>query len=174
MFSLPLHFSPIYVSREPPRAFSSGRGAPAGISLREPAAWLAQHSQFTPRGGFSFVTAPSGLRSADGTRTHDCAPTNASGAHSIKVLIELFQKFAGQGQSPCRSPQRAKLPSVLFREERGLEKVPLFKGATFSIPNSIREADTSLETFKRTCDHDMHSGIHIYMQNRHTKLTYKT
>ena len=38
----------------------SGRGAPAGIFLREPVAWLSPHSQFTPRGGFSIVTAPSG------------------------------------------------------------------------------------------------------------------
>ena len=44
---------------------------------------------------------------------------------SIKVLIELFQKFAGRGQRPRRDPQIAKLPSVQFREEKGLGKAPL-------------------------------------------------
>ena len=29
---------------------------------------------------------------------------------AVKVLIKLFQKFAGQGQSPCRRPQTAKHP----------------------------------------------------------------
>jgi hypothetical protein len=31
----------------------------------------------------------------------------------FEVLIELFQKFAGQGQRPCRPPQRAKLSFAL-------------------------------------------------------------
>ena len=44
---------------EPPLAFSSGRGAPAGISLREPAALLS-HVSFLHAAirGFCGVTAP--------------------------------------------------------------------------------------------------------------------
>jgi len=34
----------------------------------------------------------------------------ASDNSSEKVLIKLFQKFAGQGQRPCRRPQTAKPP----------------------------------------------------------------
>ena len=30
----------------------------------------------------------------------------------IKVLIELFQKFAGQGQRPCRCPQTSEHPRL--------------------------------------------------------------
>ena len=63
---------------------------------------------------------------------------------SIKVLIELFQKFAGRGQRPRRDPQIAKLPSV--QELGGLGD--LRKKSPFL--NNIRKADTSLRTCKRT------------------------
>ena len=36
----------------------------------------------------------------------------------IKVLAELFQKLAGQGQHPCRTPQSAELPYRSIKEKR--------------------------------------------------------
>ena len=52
---------------------------------------------------------------------------------SIKVLIELFQKFAeSRGRASGRPSQRAKHPSVLFREEKGLGKAPLYKRGSLS------------------------------------------
>ena len=135
------------------------RAVPAAVILREPAAWLAQHSQYTPRGGFSIVTAPS------------AAPNYAlrnRRAPALKFRSSLFKGLRVKGRALVARRNGRNSPAFCFGKKEAWRKSPLFKGATFSIPNSIRAADTSLETFKRTCNHDMHSDIHIYMQNRHT------
>ena len=112
---------------------------------------------------------------ADGTRTHTKFPQTQPARTSIKVLIELFQKFAGRGQRPRRSPQRAKLPqrSRAWRAwglQFAFGKLSRFACKTCAIKkspflNNIREADTSLRTCKRTCTNQTY--IPTYKRDMH-------
>ena len=75
--------------------FPFGRGAPAGIFLRRTVTKLSQSAQHTP------------LIAASLTRF------SYAGSAQNKVFGRaFFKKLAGQGQSPCRSPQRAEHPGV--------------------------------------------------------------
>ena len=90
------------------RAGSPRRHFPPGAgSVARPT--VAVHAA---RRGFSKVTAPSAAPRIRNRNTRSIS-ANVTGAHSIKGLIELFQKFAeSRGRASGRSPQRAKLPSV--------------------------------------------------------------
>ena len=63
---------------------------------------------------------------------------------SIKVLIELFQKFAESRGSALVAIRRSRnSPAFCFGKKRAWEKPTFLKGAAFPIQNSIREADSS-------------------------------
>ena len=142
------------------------RGAPAGISLREPAAWLAQHSQFTPLDAASqrlLLPADCAQQTKKNTRS---VPANETGAHRFKVSLKPFQRLAeSRGRASGRPSQRAKLPSVQFREEKGLGKAPLSKRGSLSHSKSHPRSGYFFEDIQT----DIHkSDMHIYMQNRHS------
>ncbi len=46
------------------------------------------------------------------------APTNQISQRHLKVSLEPFQRLIGQGQRPCRSPQRAK-SFILHKAQEG-------------------------------------------------------
>ena len=91
-------------------------------------------------------------------RAHNCVPANVSDSRTtqpartgLKFRSSLFKGLRSPEAEPLVARRNGRnSPAFCFGKKEAWRKSPFLKGATFSILNRIREADTSLRTYKRT------------------------
>ena len=119
------------------------RAVPASISLRAPAAWLAQHSQYTPLDAASHKLLLPALCPADEAETRNKSPQTHPARTALKFRSSLFKGLQVEGSALVAIRRSRNTPAFNFGKKRAWEKPPFLKGAAFPIQNSIREADSS-------------------------------
>ena len=103
-------------------------------------------------------------------------------APALKFRSSLFKGLRVKGRALVARRNGRNSPAFCFGKKEAWRKSPFLKGATFSILNRIREADTSLRTYKRTfirhsnatCILTCKIGTQTRHASRHPNTTCKT
>ncbi len=127
------------------------RAVPASNYLREPAARTVPAFAAHAAGRLLIRDCSQRIALRRRNKNARLRPANVTGAHSIKVLIELFQKFAGRGEFACKLiAKRASAlvairrsrnsPAFCFGKKEAWRKFPFSKGqlSPFSIASAKR------------------------------------